>query len=111
MSSRRRRERRGREGGAAERFISDACAAVGGPKPRGGAPPVCLLCGSPRVAYGGLWFPTDAVQAKLLTPSDKTRTIGYHLCEACFCRPDAARRAEDAILAGFAHLAADPRRN
>lgn len=114
MSSTRRRERRERKGGVttatarATRFFSDVREAVGGTPSRGGAPHCCVLCGSPRVAYGGLWFPTAAVGAKLLVPSDKQRLIGYGLCADCFRSPDAGRRVEDAILADFAEFAASP---
>jgi hypothetical protein len=112
MSRRRRRERRDRKGGTttanapASRFFSDVCKAVGAPEPRSAPPSACALCWSPRVAFGGLWFPTEAVQAKLLVPTGKQRTIGYCLCERCARDPRAGQRVEDAILSDFAKLAA-----
>lgn len=115
MSSTRRRERRkGGDGPAARgpgRFVEAVREAVGGRWRGREYVPCCILCGSPRVAFGGIWSPSPAVQPKLLIPSDQFRLVGYCLCEECYRLPGAGTRVEDAILADFAELAASPLRN
>lgn len=96
---------------SSKRFLSDVREAVGAHVAAGGPAPRCILCGSPRVEYGGVWLPTEAIQVKLLVPSSKYRAIAYFLCARCTRLPDMMTRVEDYVLAEFAALATSPLRN
>jgi len=94
-----------------ERFVEDVRATFGARWRGREYEPCCILCGSSRVAVGGVWSPSAEVQPKLLVPSDKFRLVGYCACATCARLPDLITRVEDAILADFAEFAASPMRN
>lgn len=42
----------------------------------------CILCGD-IATIAHCWIPTDRIQQILYTPFNRSRTIGYGLCEHC----------------------------
>ena len=42
----------------------------------------CLLCGG-RANVAHCWIPTDEVQHSLYTPHNRSRTVGYGMCDRC----------------------------
>lgn len=58
----------------------------------------CLLCGHPRVASVGVWFPDPESSRRLGAPEGKTRACPYGLCRRCLKRPDVGTLVEDWFL-------------
>lgn len=61
----------------------------------------CLLCGAPaKVAH--CWIPTDRLQWQIHTPFNRSRTIGYGLCDRCdMCLTDDVYELITDKLLGF----------
>jgi hypothetical protein len=43
---------------------------------------LCILCGE-IASVAHCWIPTDRLQQQLYTPYNRSRTIGYGLCDLC----------------------------